>query len=411
MEELSVLLGGSIKLSQLVDCLNCEKGCNGGPGTGNHGKSLAELEAPVSERSEKLESAKQVKNLKKYHKQLNRYWKDGLYKREYRDLSGNNTLKQPSEAELEQVYQSMKKYKKEDLYNCTSCGYGSCQVMATAIFNKLNKPENCAHYNLAVVAEKESTIEKTDSELNTHISQALELIEGINMLMKKLNIQVGEQADEVQQSSTVTEKILDSIKETSDNSRKKQELIQTLITNAGKGKEAMQETIRSVQGISQSVDGISDAIKIISSIAANTNILSMNAAIEAAHAGNSGRGFAVVADEIRKLADNTRENSRNISKTLKEIIDGINVTTKRSEDTGELINGMAEEINDIAETMTNLINTLGELSNESSEITAALNELRTESLAVKKDNADILSKTDELRNDMVDLAKVASNES
>jgi methyl-accepting chemotaxis protein len=162
-----------------------------------------------------------------------------------------------------------------------------------------------------------------------------------------------------------------------------------------------------VQGISQSVEGIASAIKIISAIAANTNLLSMNAAIEAAHAGDAGRGFAVVAGEIRRLSESTRENSRNISQTLKNIIDGITVTSKQSGDTDSRIVEMSKEINDFAETMTGLINTFNELSAESGEITIALDSLRDQSNAVKTVYAQMLSMTDNLRNAMLELTHLS----
>jgi methyl-accepting chemotaxis protein len=173
----------------------------------------------------------------------------------------------------------------------------------------------------------------------------------------------------------------------------------------------MRETIQSIQGISQSVDGIASAIKIISAIAANTNLLSMNAAIEAAHAGEAGRGFAVVANEIRRLSESTRENSRNISQTLKSIIDGITESSKQSGNTGTRINDMSREISSFADTMNDLINTFNELSSESGEITTSLNSLRDISATVKTDYDKMLSMTNQLQDSMHVLASIADKKS
>jgi len=409
LKELIELLNTDVKLPLLIDCLNCEKGCIGGPGTGNAEKPQAVLENPVRTRVDKLEEKQNPKggNYEKYHKMIKKYWKKGLYDRSYKDLSANNTIKRPSEAELTEIYRSMKKFKKEDLYNCTCCGYGNCESMATAIYNKLNKPTNCAHYILALLKE-EKNVEELNRQLKEHIGRASDLIVGITTLVNKLNNAISSQAETIAQSSMATEKMIGSIKETSEISRKKQESIKGLIVDADKSQESMRGTIQSVEDISKSMDGIAQAIKIISSIAANTNLLSMNAAIESAHAGEAGKGFAVVAGEIRRLSDSTRENSLNISKTLKNIINGIAVTEKQSDDTGTRINAISKEISSFAETMSGLINTFSELSAEGGEITVALDSLNNQSSMVKTDYADILSMTEKLREAMNDLITLSS---
>ncbi|MDR1837044.1 MAG: methyl-accepting chemotaxis protein [Treponema sp.] len=412
LEEISELIDTDVELSLLIDCLNCEKGCNGGPGTGNSEKPLAVIENPVRKRIAELEKYHKPRRservYKKYHKVLSGYWKKGMYSRVYRDLSENNTIKKPNGPELTEIYRSMRKFEEKDIYDCTSCGYGSCKAMATAVFNKLNKPENCAHYIMTLLKE-EMKVEELNRLLTEHINSASELIDGISQTVHQLNDSITSQTQAVEESSRKTEIMVSSLKTTSDISRNKQETIKELIENASRGQESMRETIQSVQGISQSVDGIGSAIKIISAIAANTNLLSMNAAIEAAHAGDSGRGFAVVADEIRRLSESTRENSLSISQTLKSIIDGIAVTSRRSGETGGIINEISREIDGFAETMSGLIDTFNELSSESGEIITALDGLREQSAAVKKGYAQMLSMTDKLRGAMLELTVLSAN--
>jgi len=410
LEEVAELLNTDIRLPLLLDCLNCEKGCNGGPGTGMNKTPMVVLENPIRERSDKLEAFHKTGNnaarAKKYNSLVSRYWRKGLYGRTYRDYSGNNNLKEPTESQLTDVYIRLRKYEPEDIYDCPACGYGSCKMMATAIFNNLNKPENCAHHNIDLIEEEKSLIMDINRQLEEHISHALELIGGINDAVSLLTGRVEQQAAAVDDSAVVTEKMITSIKTTSELSMQKRETMKGLIENAARGKQSMKETIQSVQDISLSVDGIASAIKIISTIASNTNLLSMNAAIEAAHAGVAGQGFAVVADEIRRLSENTSVNSRNISKTLSGIIDGISVTSKRSTDTGNLIGEMADEIDGFADTMTGLINTLGELSSGSAEITSSLTALKDLTATIKNSYANMLSMTDNLQDDMNKLASI-----
>jgi archaellum component FlaC len=412
LEELSQHVDRGMLLPKLLDCLNCEKGCNGGPGTGNHKSTLLALESPVRKRVDELEARlktdRSQSQVKKYHRVVEKYWKRELYGRGYRDYSANNTFTEPNDAQLTEVYARLKKFKPEDIYNCTACGYGACKTMAKAIFNGINKPENCSHYTIHLLAEEKKLILNVNRQLEEHIGHALKLIGGLNTVVNTLSSKVDLQATAVDDSSVVTEKMISSIKATSEVSRKKQEAMKEMIENVARSKQSMKETIQSVQDISQSVDGIASTIKIISGIAANTNLLAMNAAIEAAHAGEAGQGFAVVADEIRRLSESTSANSRSISQTLSGIIGGISVTSKRSTDTDNLIAEMADEIDGFTGTMTNLINTLGELSSGSNEITTSLSALQDLTSTVKNSYAEMLSMTDSLQEDMRKLAEVTN---
>jgi Na+-translocating ferredoxin:NAD+ oxidoreductase RNF subunit RnfB len=396
-------------LPLLVDCLNCEKGCNGGTGTRNSETPMDQLEAPIWKRRSEMEakyggSKSGAKNRKKVFKVLSRYWKPGLYSRSYRDLSGNYTLKVPDADELAEVYKTLGKHGEQDIYDCNTCGYGSCYGMAIAVFNNLNRPENCHHYVLSLIEKDRKTIEKLNKNLGSPVEHSLEVMKGINGLIDDLNNQIMRQAAAIEESSAAIEEMVATINSTAIMAQKKQSAIKDLVSNVEQGRASMRETIDAVEGITKGVEGVGSTIKVISNIAANTNLLSMNAAIEAAHAGDAGMGFAVVAGEIRRLSDTTRENSQNIAHILTNVIDGIKTTTARSSTTDSLINTMAEEITGFANTMTELINSLGELSIGSREITTALVQLREHAEAIKDGYHDMMDKTHDLEESMQEIA-------
>ena len=172
----------SEKKSQLlIDCLNCDNGCNAGPLTLNKEKPIDEIEYWINKRNDELKE----EFLKKYnqdsnlvHKEivkiLDLYWKENLYNRKYLNLSENYTVKIPSSQELSEIYIKMHKYSDKDIYNCTSCGYGSCEQMAIAIHNGLNRPENCHFYLTKETELSHEQVEKSQKRLSTILATTIE---------------------------------------------------------------------------------------------------------------------------------------------------------------------------------------------------------------------------------------------
>ncbi|GMO27692.1 MAG: hypothetical protein Ta2F_03280 [Termitinemataceae bacterium] len=143
-----MILEGNTPL--IVDCLSCMAGCNGGLGSGNYGLPLDRLEAKV-ERRMKIHISRNKKISDDGGSSIGdliaKYWKPAIYNRIYQDLSGLlSDYRQPTETELKNVYKLMKKQRESDFLNCAACGYGNCRDMAVAIFNGLNRAENCHQY-------------------------------------------------------------------------------------------------------------------------------------------------------------------------------------------------------------------------------------------------------------------------
>lgn len=143
------------KTPLLVDCLSCSLGCNGGPLTLVQSLPQDEIEYRIEKRKQELkerylkESAgNEIITRESIENTLDQYWEETLYKRIYQNLHANEGIKMPNNKEREIIYHLMHKYSNKDIYNCTSCGYFSCESMATAIFNNVNRPENC-HFYLA----------------------------------------------------------------------------------------------------------------------------------------------------------------------------------------------------------------------------------------------------------------------
>ena len=280
--------------------------------------------------------------------------------------------------------------------------YGFFRATGDTFRDEAGMPLRVAGLLLDLAEEKR--LEELDRQFMDRIKHDTEIVGSIAKLVNDFDKNIDNQALSVEESSKKTGHMVNSLKRVSEISRKEQDSIGRLLDVAVRAKEAMQDTKQSVQGISQLIEGISSAIQIISSIAANTNLLSMNAAIEAAHAGDAGKGFAVVADEIRRLSESTRENSVSISRTLQNIIAGITLTARQSDETDKCIGEMVHELNTFAGVINEIINTFGELSEESHEIATVFDHLREQTQEFKVGYANMVSVNEQLVSTMNDIA-------
>jgi iron only hydrogenase large subunit-like protein len=275
----------------MIDCLNCVSGCNGGTGTSSRARSHDELEHWVAERSSN--ARKQFKGKKKIEALVKRHWKKDLYNRTYLDLRENNRIRIPNAAELKTVYASMRKLTAEDLYNCNSCGYRKCESMATAIFNGVNKPENCHHYFNGSTLELE--IQKAESEA-TKARNALEETEKLRAVVE----------DKFQQNLQKAQKISDLLGRMESGNVAVSETSEKLVALFNELNAGLKDLVQKVNSSSSAVEDLDPIVQSIIRMADQTNLLSLNASIEAARAGEHGRGFAVVAQEVGKLAEDSK---------------------------------------------------------------------------------------------------------
>jgi len=162
----------------IIDCLNCGSGCNNGPLTVTDATPVDDMEKTVQKRSHQVEqfyaessSAPQGHDATgQLDAILSKYWEKGLYTRKYCDMSINNRIVIPSQDELSKIYKSMRKNSQSDIYNCSACGYGTCENMAIAIYNGLNRPENCHFYLAAEANLKHAQISENEKRLRTILS-------------------------------------------------------------------------------------------------------------------------------------------------------------------------------------------------------------------------------------------------
>lgn len=338
----------SEKLPLLVDVLNCSQGCNFGTGTEskltNNDDLLFEMQklrGRITTNS-KTDPYDRSISYKERMKRLNAHFKDlNLHDfiRHYNKSMFINE-KDISDKELNDAYQLLNKSTQEmQTINCGSCGYDSCKHMARAIVHGYNRKENCVHYMkdeiLADRNEMSELVKKLQDKTDLE-KQFEEIFADINTLNETIN--------ELSKGNTTT-------------CEQTQEIASSL-TELSRYSDALKESLSS---ISDFIETLNDSNTQIVNISSQTNMLALNASIEAARSGESGKAFAVIANRVKELADQTKhavEAGKNSSEVFAPAI--ANLSEKAEDFINHIgqINEKTQEIATASEEITAMSQTL-----------------------------------------------------
>ncbi len=172
---------------------------------------------------------------------------------------------------------------------------------------------------------------------------------------------------------------------------KNTENIQRLAISSESGKSVLDNITVAIRDVAKESEGLMEISQIIQDIASQTNLLSMNAAIEAAHAGESGKGFAVVADEIRKLAESSSSQTKTIETVLKKIRDSMTGIIKYSEEVVSNFTAIESGVRTVAEQEEGIRRTMEEQSEGSKQVLEAITVLNDITQKVQEGSLEMLT--------------------
>ncbi|MDR1072938.1 MAG: methyl-accepting chemotaxis protein [Treponema sp.] len=222
------------------------------------------------------------------------------------------------------------------------------------------------------------------------VSETNATMEQMSVNIDKLSGHVDRQSVSVAQSSSSIEEMLANIQSVTQTLVKNTDNVKDLIESSEVGRSGLQEVAADIQEIARESDGLMEINAVMENIASQTNLLSMNAAIEAAHAGEVGKGFAVVADEIRKLAESSGGQSKTISAALKKIKDSIDKISKSTDSVLKKFEAIDSGVKIVSEQEENIRAAMEEQGAGSKQILEAIGKLNEATQMVKGGSAEML---------------------
>ncbi len=269
--------------------------------------------------------------------------------------------------------------------------------------NKMSEEMATAVDSTSSVTESIFKVVELSGDQAKRLGVVTELMGNIKSALQKLDESILTQSSSVTESSAAIEEMLANIASVTETLKRNTETVNNLAVSSEVGLEQVQETVSISEKILSESEGLIEASSVIQSIADQTNLLAMNAAIEAAHAGEAGKGFAVVADEIRKLADDSNVQGRSINSRLTELKQSIMDISGKIQQVEAHFDEIFQQADSVKNQETLIMNAMQEQSAGSSQILEAIHQIKTvtdsvqsEAESILEDSTNIVAKIDEL---------------
>jgi methyl-accepting chemotaxis protein len=274
--------------------------------------------------------------------------------------------------------------------------------------NKLGSAGNDAMSATTQIQASASSIGSQMGVLDSRVEDSAGSIEKISASIASLNNQIESESAMVEEATASVTEMLSSLENMSRITEKDRLASEELVVEASRGRAVFESAFERIREIPRSVGTIREMAELIQGIASQTNLLGMNAAIEAAHAGKSGRGFAVVADEIRKLSEASTKSSGDISASIESIVRTIEDATSANVETTGAFAAIDVKIREVSKSMTEIHASISEIRTGSEQILSAMVDLQERSLRVKEGSKAMDEGSREIKAMMADLVNISS---